>query len=80
MSDWTGHERRSDPQDGERIAVLEANMQSLMNGQKIIMERLDELSNDMTKYRGFVSGVFWVMGGIGVLFASVWHFLKEHIK
>jgi Na+/glutamate symporter len=77
---WSGRERRSDTQDGERIAVLESNMQSLMAGQKTIMERLDSLSNDLTKYRGFVAGVIWIVGGFGAALIAAWQFLKDHIK
>jgi hypothetical protein len=77
---WSGHERRNDPGDGERIAVLEANMESLVSGQKKIMERLDALSDDLARYRGFAAGVVWVIGGIGVAMTAVWHFLKDHLK
>jgi len=76
---WTDRERRSAPEDGERIAVLEATMESLVGGQKKILERLDALSDELSRYRGFAAGVVWVFGGVGVAIAAVWHFLKDQL-
>lgn len=80
MTTWNGKERRRDPDDGERIVVLETNMQALIDGQKSIMKRLDELSSELTKYRGFAAGVVWIIGGLGAAMIAGWHFLKDHFK
>jgi hypothetical protein len=80
---WNGQERRLNPPDGERIAVLEANLDSLKVGQEQILRRLDTLSEDITKYRGFVAGVVWLFGGLIVAAASIWGFFRDmsgHVK
>jgi len=73
---WEG----SVPEDGERIAVLESNMQLLMEGQKKISAQIDVLREELTKYRGFATGVIWVIGSIVAGVIAVWQFFKDHIK
>jgi hypothetical protein len=80
IMNWEGPNRRSIPEDGERIAVLESNMSTLMEGQKTIVERIDALSSELTRYRGFAGGVLWVVGSIGAASIAVWEFMKDHIK
>jgi hypothetical protein len=80
MSDFYSGPERRHAEDGERIAVLETDMAQLMDGQRKIIERLDRISDDLMKYRGFVHGVIWIVGGIGAGILAGWQFLKDHIK
>ena len=80
MSDFYAGPERRQAEDGERIAVLETDMAQLMDGQRKIIERLDRISDDLMKYRGFVHGAIWVIGGIGTGILAVWQFLKDFVK
>jgi hypothetical protein len=80
MANWNGNERRGPSEESQRIAVLEAGMESLMKGQETIVQRIDMLATELTKYRGFAAGVVWVIGGIGAASIAIWEAFKDHFK
>lgn len=41
----------------ERVAVLEAQMEGVQAKEDAILEKLDRIEKEMTRYKGFLGGV-----------------------
>jgi hypothetical protein len=41
----------------ERVAVLEAQMEGVQQKEDAILEKLDRIEKEMTRYKGFLGGV-----------------------
>ena len=61
---------------GERLAVLESRIEHVERSQSAIMEKLDKIDNQLTRYHGFLGGVAFLVTGIGV----GWNLLGAWIK
>ncbi len=61
---------------GERLAVLEAKMTAVERSQNEIMEKLNAIQTQITRYHGFLGGVAFLVTGIGV----GWNLLGAWIK
>lgn len=40
-------------------------------------EKLEEIQQELAKYRGFVGGVFWILGAMGIAVKMLWPLLKD---
>jgi len=72
--------------DQERIAVLEANQERLQKDVHDLIEfirehmkeeekRWKEISDTLTKWRGFVGGIIFVTSAIWAVFYAFFHFM-----
>lgn len=77
---WDGQERRS---HGERIAVLESNMERLVDPESgaiaKIEEKLDTILNERVKLSGMIGGVSLAVSGVVAVFSLVFTVAKEWI-
>ena len=72
---WTGEERRRESSQ-ERIAILETQVESLKGELKLIQNQLDAVLGEMTRYRGFLGGVTFIVSGALV----AWQFCGDWVK
>lgn len=49
----------------ERVAVLEAQMEGVRQKEDAILEKLDRIEKEMTRYKGF-------LGGVAFLGSCIW--------
>ena len=61
---------------GERLAVLESRIERVEQLQFAIMEKLEKIDKQLTRYHGFLGGVAFLVTGIGV----GWNLLGAWIK
>ena len=61
---------------GERLAVLESRIERVEQSQFAIMDKLEKIDLQLTKYHGFIGGVAFLVTGIGV----GWNLLGAWIK
>lgn len=48
----------------ERVAVLEAQVQTLANQNREILDKLDEINKILSRQKGFVGGVVFIITAI----------------
>lgn len=58
----------------ERIAVLESRLNRVHDDHDEIMKKLDSISDEMTKYKGFLGGVAFIVSSllVAITFAKDW--------
>ena len=63
---------------GERIAVLESEMSAIRNQNADIIASLSRVEHEMTRYKGFLGGIaFLVSGAAAILvFLKGWLFAR----
>lgn len=62
----------------ERIAVLEAEVQALKEDQKDILKCLHEIRDEMTRYKGFLGGIAFLISGVTVCFTLFKDWFIDH--
>lgn len=68
------------PSENERIAVLEAKVETLTNDNKEILQCMHEIRDEMTRYKGFLGGVAFIASGVGVFLTLFKEWLLKHIS
>ena len=63
---------------GERLAVLESRIERVELSQTAIMEKLEKIDKQLTKYHGFLGGVAFLMTGVGICWQLFGDWLKAH--
>lgn len=66
--------------ENERIAVLEAKVETLTNDNKEILQCMHEIRDEMTRYKGFLGGVAFIASGVGVFLTLFKDWLLKHIS
>lgn len=69
---WQGDERRADNLN-ERVAVLEAKLSSVEESNAAILAQLQKISTELTRYKGFIGGVVFVVSGVITLLGFLWN-------
>ena len=69
---WDGDERRHN----ERIAVLEQRVCTLKDELDDIQVKLDNILAEMTRYKGFIGGVTFIVSGAYV----AWQLIGDHLR
>ena len=64
----------------ERIAVLEAEVQALKDDQKEILKCMHEIRDEMTRYKGFLGGVAFLLSGLTVFLTLFRDWFMDHWK
>ena len=64
----------------ERIAVLEAQVQTLKDDQSEILNCLHSIKDEMTRYKGFLGGVAFLLSGLTVFLTLFRDWLSDHWK
>ena len=63
----------------ERIAVLEAEVEALKEDQREILKCMHEIKDELTRYKGFLGGIAFLVSGLGVLFTLFKDWFFKHI-
>lgn len=74
---WDGEERRS---GDERAAVIEQRLRELEDCHKELTEKMDLIYTEMTKYKGFIGAVSFMLSGVLVCWNLFGDFIKDHWK
>ena len=69
---WDGDEMRHN----ERIAVLEQRVCTLKDELDDIQVKLDNILAEMTRYKGFIGGVTFIVSGAYV----AWQLIGDHMR
>lgn len=64
----------------ERIAVLESEVSALKEDQKEILKCMHEIRDEMTRYKGFLGGVAFLISGITVCITLFRDWIADHIR
>lgn len=59
----------------ERVAVLEAQNETLKETLEAVFSEVKSINAQLTRYKGFLGGIFFILGGLPVL----WSLLKDWI-
>lgn len=70
----------TDPELYERIAVVEAKLEIFEQSQKAILTQLEELNRNMTRYKGFVGGVTFIVSAIWAFLTFAKDWVLAHLK
>lgn len=65
---------------GERIAVLEAEVEALKANHKEILNCIHGVRDEMTRYKGFLGGVAFLASGVGVFLSLFKDWMIDHLK
>ena len=49
------------PHDHERLAVAESHIATILANQQIVLQHLNELRNELTRYKGFLGGCIFLL-------------------
>lgn len=63
----------------ERIAVLEAEVKALKEDQDEILKCMREIRDEMTRYKGFLGGIAFLVSGLGVFVTLFKDWIIKHI-
>lgn len=63
----------------ERIAVLESEVGSLKKDQEEILRIMHEIKDEMTRYKGFLGGIAFLVSGLGVFFTLFKEWIIKHL-
>jgi len=63
----------------ERIAVLESEVGSLKKDQEEILKIMHEIKDEMTRYKGFLGGIAFLVSGLGVFFTLFKDWIIKHL-
>jgi hypothetical protein len=63
----------------ERIAVLEAEVKGLKEDQHKILLCMNEIKDEMTRYKGFLGGVAFIASGIGIFLTLFKDWILKHL-
>ena len=77
---WTGEERRAEGDLRERVAVLETQHEGLVSRLDAALQKQDEILKELTRYKGFVGGIAFVVSGAGVLLMFFKDWIWGHLK
>lgn len=61
--------------DCERIAIAEREIQRLIADSEDIQKKLDSILAEITKYRGFIGGITFIISGAVI----AWQLLGEYV-
>lgn len=64
----------------ERIAVLEAEVETLKTSQREILDCMHSIKDEMTRYKGFLGGVAFIASGVGIFFTLFKEWIFKHIN
>lgn len=64
----------------ERIAVLESEVASLKEDQREILKCMHEIKDEMTRYKGFLGGVAFLVSGLGIFLTLSKDWLIKHFN
>lgn len=66
------------PDHGERLAVLESRIERLEASQSEILQKLDKIDRQLTRYHGFMGGIAFLVTGLGVFWQMAGEWIKAH--
>jgi hypothetical protein len=64
----------------ERIAVLEAEVEALKKDQQDILGCLHEIKDEITRYKGFLGGVAFLLSSLTVAVGMFKDWILDHLK
>jgi len=62
----------------ERIAVLEAEVRSMKEHQDEILKCMQSIRDEMTRYKGFIGGIAFVVSCLGVALTVFKEWILTH--
>lgn len=65
--------------DLERVAVVETKVESLEDQHKELLRLLHEIKDEMTRYKGFVGGIAFLVSCLGVAAAFFKDWIIKHL-
>lgn len=65
--------------DLERVAVVETKLENLEEKHKELLKLMHEVKDEMTRYKGFVGGIAFVVSCLGVAAAFFKDWLLKHM-
>jgi uncharacterized membrane protein YjjP (DUF1212 family) len=65
--------------DLERVAVVETKVETLEDQHKELLKLLHEIKDEMTRYKGFVGGIAFLVSCLGVAAAFFKDWIIKHI-
>jgi hypothetical protein len=63
---------------GERIVVLETELSALKTAHTETMKKLDQILSEMTRYKGFLGGMTFLLTGVGVAWSLFHGWIEKH--
>lgn len=63
----------------ERVAVLESEIDALKKDQDEILKIMHEIKDEMTRYKGFLGGIAFLISGLGVAFTLFKDWILKHL-
>lgn len=64
----------------ERIVVLETKLEQMERTQEETNIKLDQILHEMTRYKGFLGGIMFLLSGIGVIWSLVHGWVGKHFQ
>lgn len=62
----------------ERLAVAEARIETLEGTNVKVLEKLEAIERQMTRYHGFLGGVAFLITGIGIAWNMFGEWIRAH--
>lgn len=65
--------------DLERVAVVETKVENLESQHKELLKLMHEIKDEMTRYKGFVGGIAFLVSCLGVAAAFFKDWIIKHL-
>ena len=65
--------------DLERIAIVETKVDSLEDNHKELLKLMHEIKDEMTRYKGFLGGIAFLVSCLGIAFTLFKEWILKHI-
>ena len=65
--------------DLERIAIVETKVDSLEDNHKELLKLMHEIKDEMTRYKGFLGGIAFLVSCLGIAFTLFKDWILKHI-
>lgn len=66
--------------NSERVVVLETQVATLTEDLKEILKTVKEIDDQMTRYKGFLGGITFVLSAVGVFWSFGKEWVLNHLK
>ena len=63
----------------ERLAVIEAKVETLEANHKELLKLMHEVKDEMTRYKGFLGGIAFITSGVVVFITLFKDWLVKHL-
>jgi dihydrofolate reductase len=67
------------PEHFERMVIIETKVEDLEENHKEMLKIMHEIKDEMTRYKGFLGGIAFIAGGVGIFLTLFKDWIIKHL-